>query len=470
MLDQDTLGLSPEEAAGLPGPRELVQHLTGLAKRTVPEVLRAADRSGTPVVQPRCGVGGHREMLALLRSLEAGAAPGILSVTIDSHTRLRHFDTAAVTLREHPGHLNGYPLVAHGWQRGRELNASVTAPLEVRHGSPDARRLFAVSVASGITSFEGGGISYNLPYSKDVPLERSLRAWRQVDRACGELARAGVVVDRELFGTLTAVLVPPSISLAVTLLEAASAVAEGVRCVSIAYPQGGEIHQDVAALRSVRALAARYLPPHVEIFPVLHEFMGAFPPEADRAEALILYGGLAGRLGGATKIINKTCREAHGIPDAEANIRGMRTTALGLSGLLDFVALDEDRVAEEAYWIQREVSELVEPLLGGGRALHEEIDRAFRAGRLDIPFSASIHARSEVVPKRDASGALRYFSIGGLPFSRAVTDRNDALLGQSDGRNGMRLIDEITRDINYFADRDHDRVRQPLGQERTWTT
>ncbi|HBF79199.1 MAG TPA: methylaspartate mutase [Streptomyces sp.] len=477
MLDQDVLGLTPEEAAELPDPRELVQHLTGLAKRTVPEVLRAADRSGTPVVQPRCGVGGHREMLSLLRSLEAGAAPGILSVTIDSHTRLRHFDTAAATLREHPSHLNGYPLVAHGWRRGRELNASVAAPLEVRHGSPDARRLFAVSVASGITSFEGGGISYNLPYSKNVPLERSLRAWRQVDRACGELARAGVVVDRELFGTLTAVLVPPSISLAVTLLEAVAAVAEGVRCVSIAYPQGGEIHQDVAALRSIRALAARHLPPHVEVFPVLHQFMGVFPAEADRAEALILYGALTGRLGGATKIINKTCQEAHGIPDAEANVRGMRTTALGLSRLLDFVALDEERVAEEAYWIQREVSELVEPLLGG-RALHEEIDRAFRAGRLDIPFSASVHARSEIVPKRDASGALRYFDVGGLPFSRAVTDRNEVLLGGSGGHNGSRsgsptgtrLIEEITRDIDYFADRGLDRVRHPLGQERTWTT
>lgn len=469
MLDEDTLGLAPGAVAELPDRQEILRHLTGLPKKTVPDVLRAAERSGTPVIQPRCGVGGHDEMLTLLRSLETGAAPGILSVTIDSHTRLGHFDAAAVTLREHPHHLNGYPLVAHGWQRGRELNESVAAPLEVRHGSPDARLLFAVSVASGITSFEGGGISYNLPYSKDVPLERSLRAWRQVDRACGELARSGVVVDRELFGTLTAVLVPPSISLAITLLEAIAAAAEGVRCLSIAYPQGGEIHQDVAALRSVRVLAARYLPPEVEVFPVLHEFMGVFPAEADRAEALIFYGALTGRLGGATKIISKTRQEAHGVPDAEANVHGMRTSALALSGLLDFITLDESRVEEEAYWIQREVSEILDPLLGGGE-LHSEIDAAFRTGRLDIPFSASIHARSEIVPKRDVSGALRYFSPGGLPFSRASADRNDRLLGRNDGGSGTRLIKEITRDINHFAARDHGRVRQHLGQERKWTT
>ncbi|MEV6395102.1 methylaspartate mutase [Streptomyces sp. NPDC051907] len=469
MLDQDTLGLDPETVAALPDRQETLRYLTGLPKRSALDVLRAAELSGTPVIQPRCGVGGHARMLALLGELEQGAAPGILSVTIDSHTRLCHFDEAAATLREHPHHLNGYPLVAHGWQRGRELNESVAAPLEVRHGSPDARVLFAVSVASGMTSFEGGGISYNLPYSKDVPLERSLRAWRQVDRACGELARSGVVVDRELFGTLTAVLVPPSISLAITLVEAMAAAAEGVRCLSIAYPQGGEVHQDVAALRSVRELAARYLPPEVEVFPVLHEFMGVFPEEADRAEELIFYGALTGRLGGATKIVSKTCREAHGIPDAAANVHGMKTSALALSGLLDFVTLDESRVEEEAYWIQREVSEIVDPLLGGGD-LHRAVDAAFRAGRLDIPFSASVHARSQIVPKRDASGALRYFSPGLLPFSHACAERNRRLLGRDDGGTGTRLIEEITRDIDYFAARDHGRVRRHLGRERKWTT
>lgn len=54
-----------------------------------------------------------------------------------------------------------------------------------------------------------GGIGYNLPYSKNVSLSDSLFAWNQVDATCGVLAEAGVVIDRELFGTLTAVLIPP---------------------------------------------------------------------------------------------------------------------------------------------------------------------------------------------------------------------------------------------------------------------
>ncbi|OPH14008.1 methylaspartate mutase, partial [Azospirillum brasilense] len=125
----------------------------------------------------------------------------------------------------------------------------------------------------------GGGISYNLPYSKDVPLRRSLAAWREVDAACGELAELGLVVDRELFGTLTAVLMPPSVSLAVSVLEAVAAAREGVRCISVAYPQGGHAEQDVAALRAIPLLAARHLPAGVEVHPVLHEFMGVYPRE-----------------------------------------------------------------------------------------------------------------------------------------------------------------------------------------------
>lgn len=456
MFEHHALEVSPAVAARLPGWRDIAGHLREHPGRRVVDVLRAAEHAGQPVVQPRCGVGGHREMLALLRALEP-AGPAILSVTIDSYTRLGRFAEAARVLAEAPERLNGYPLVAHGWQRGRELIAAVPAPLEVRHGSPDGRDLFATALASGFTSFEGGGIGYNLPYCKDVPLADSLRAWRQIDAVCGALADDGVIVDRELFGTLTAVLVPPSTSIAVTVLEAVAAAREGVRCLSIAYPQGGEIHQDVAALRAIRTLTGRYLGSHVEVFPVLHQFMGAFPGDPAWASGLILYGGLAARLGGAAKVISKTDQEARGIPDAAANRRGIRTTTVGASSMFGFVELDAGRVDEELSWIEREVAELVEPVLGAGD-LAAAIEGGFRSGRLDIPFSASRHARSSIIPRRDASGAIRYADSGAFPFSAGVRRRNATLLA-ADGVSPPAGDDTgemaaMVRDISYFSRRD----------------
>ncbi|MFI0723582.1 methylaspartate mutase [Streptomyces sp. NPDC021224] len=457
----DALEVAPDTAGGLPDADEVTGYLRGARKPRVADVLAAAERDDRTVIQPRCGVGGHREMLALLRELEDGAHPGVLSLTIDSYTRLARFTAARRLLDADPGRLNGYPLVAHGWRRGRELDRAVAVPLEIRHGSPDAQDLFAVAVASGITSFEGGGIGYNLPYSKDVPLLRSLSCWQNVDAACGELAREGVIVDRELFGTLTAVLVPPSISLAVTLLEAVSAARQGVRCLSVSYPQGGEAHQDIAALRSIRELARRHLPASVRVHPVLHQFMGVFPKDPAAAGELIRYGGLVAGLGRATKVVNKTDQEARGIPDAAANVRGIRTVARGLADAAGPVPVDESRVAEEMYWMQREVEEMVGPVLSGG-SLPEDIAAAFADGTLDIPFSASRHARSAVLPQRDARGAIRYLDTGGLPFSAPVRRFHAGrLAGRSRGRG---LIESLSADIDYFLTTD---VRTAAGGVRS---
>ncbi len=278
-----------------------------------------------------------------------------------------------------------------------------------------------------------------------------MSAWQRVDAVTAALAAEGVVLERELFGTLTAVLVPPSVSLACTLLEAVLATEQGVRSVSIAYPQGGEIHQDVAALRAITLLCERYLPQDTEVFPVLHVFMGVFPRDRAAADALVFHGALTGRLGGATKVITKTRDEAWGIPSAEANALGLITSAVATSPLLDFIRLDEARIAEETAWILTEVAELVEPLLAA-RDRVAAVCAAFASGALDVPFSASRNARAAVLPARDPGGAIRYLSPGGLPFSASTLRRNRELLADRAGRGDVTDVTGVVADINHFAD------------------
>jgi methylaspartate mutase epsilon subunit len=181
--------------------------------------------------------------------------------------------------------------------------------------------------------------------------------------------------------------------------------------------------------------------------------MGVFPHARDKADALILYGGLVGRLGGAAKIITKTNQEAYGIPDVEANIAGIRTTRLATSELLDFVRIDHEQVEEERQWIESEVDELVQPILAAGDTA-AAIAQAFAAGALDIPFSASIHAHSQVTPQRDSTGAIRYLAVGALPFGQSTLQRHARLLGTCPGQHDApdQAIESMLRDINYFAD------------------
>lgn len=436
--------LAPE----LPPVGEIIAYLSTLQRRSMATRLAEADRSGTVLIQPRSGVAAQHKMIALLDVLSAPTIADCLTLTIDSHSRLLRFDKAKRLLSEAPDELNGYPLVAHGYRAVRQLTERYHQPIQVRHGSPDGRRLFAESIAGGIESYEGGGISYNLPYCRDVPLESSLRAWQQIDQACGALGSMGFPIDREFFGSLSSVLMPPSIALSVVVLEAVLAAKEGCKCLSLAYPQTGNIIQDVAALKTIRVLAKRYLGDTVNAYPVLHQFMGVFPEDVERAEALIFFGGLTARIGRATKVISKTSQEAIGIPDGEVNAEGIRITRSAFEKHLSFLNVDQGLVDEEAYWIERETCELIDPVLSEPDLIMS-IVRAFHTGRLDIPFPSNREAMGLVIPVRDHNIAIRFADLGNLAFSKEVRDHNEAKCRQD---HGVEPIFKRVRDsIMYFA-------------------
>ncbi len=434
---------------GLPTLREIASYIGTVDKETASSLLARADAERHVLIQPRSGVGTQDGMIGLLEVIDRVGNADLLTLTIDSYTRLGRFDTAHRLLAERPEELNGYPLVAHGYRAVRAINEAFSKPLQVRHGSPDGRHLFAVSLAGGIQSFEGGGISYNLPYCKGTLLTDSLNAWQEIDRTCGTMEKFGISIDREFFGTLSAVLMPPSISIAIVLLEAVLASRQGCRCLSLAYPQSGCVVQDVAALRAIRSLADDYLPQEASCYPVLHQFMGVFPQNPQKADALILLGGLTARLGRATKTINKTVQEAVGIPDADVNAAGVCMTRLAFEDHFASFGLDESKVAEETYWIKRETRELLDPILGEAKLI-PAIVAAFRAGRLDIPFPSNPEAQGKVMPVRDRELAVRYARVGRLPFSSAVIRRH-ASLSNAVIDPGRPLYKAVLDGIMHFA-------------------
>ncbi|GAB5477609.1 MAG: methylaspartate mutase [Marinobacter nauticus] len=425
---------------------DAVQYIKSLDKESVHSVLTRCESEGRVAVQPRSGVGGHQEMRNLLTTIEESAAPDISTLTIDSYTRLQKFDQASNLLASAPEQLNGYPLVSQGIMRGRNLNESTRAPLDIRHGSPIANRLFEAAISSGITSFEGGGITYNLPYCKDVPLEASLESWRRIDELCGDLAQEGVIVSRESFGTLTAVLVPPSLALSLSFLEAMCGIKEGVKCVQIAYPQGGCLAQDIAALRAIRELSEHYVPADVDIFPVLHQYMGPFPSGIHESMALVAHGAIVAKAGLARKVVVKTVQESQGIPTAKSNadainfVRAMTSSPSGIVEVLsDAVSLEQKQIVQES-------RELIDSAFDQNDPYQAIID-AFHHGVLDVPFSPSRAARGLVLPSRARNGAIRYFDTGNLRFSQNTKDFNRDSLAM-DGLDYQALLSSI----NFFAE------------------
>ena len=220
--------------------------------------LIAAKAAHRTLIQPRAGVPVIEEHIKLMQYLQDQGEADLLPTTIDSYTRQNRYEEAengiAESIRLGRAMLNGFPAVNHGVAGCRRIIESVHTPIQVRHGTPDARLLTEIAYAGGFTSYEGGGISYNLPYCKNVPMERTIRDWQYVDRLTGLYEEMGVSINREPYGPLTGTLVPPCISHAVAVVEALLAAEQGVKNITVGYGQCGNLVQDIAASRVLEEL------------------------------------------------------------------------------------------------------------------------------------------------------------------------------------------------------------------------
>ena len=398
--------------------------------RNFSQKLLDAKKEGKTLVQPRAGVPVVEEHIKLLQYLEKEGEADLLPSTIDSYTRQNRYEEGengiAESIRLGRAMMNGFPAVNHGVAKCRQVIESVNVPVQVRHGTPDARLLTEITYAGGFTSYEGGGISYNLPYCKNVPMERTIRDWQYVDRLTGLYEEMGVSINREPYGPLTGTLVPPCISHAAAIIEALLAAEQGVKNITVGYGQCGNLRQDVAAIRTLEELTDEYLHKYgyddVQVTTVLHQWMGGFPADEAKAFGVISMGSLIAALSKATKVIVKTPHEAVGIPTMQANAEGLRCTKQVVNMLSDQV-LASDKVELEKEIIRQETRAIVDKCfeLGNGD-IAVGVCRGVEAGVLDVPFAPCRYNAGKMLPCRDNDGAIRILNPGNLPFNKDLLD------------------------------------------------
>ena len=389
-----------------------------------------AKNENRTLVQPRAGVPVVEEHIKLMQYLEQHGEADLLPSTIDSYTRQNRYEEAengiAESLRLDRAMLNGFPAVNHGVAKCRQVIESVNVPMQVRHGTPDARLLTEITYAGGFTSYEGGGISYNLPYCKNIPMERTIKDWQYVDRLTGLYEEMGVSINREPYGPLTGTLVPPCISHAAAIIEALLAAEQGVKNITVGYGQCGNLVQDIAAIRTLQELTDEYLAKYgysdVVVTTVLHQWMGGFPADEAKAFGVISSGSFIAALAKATKVIVKTPHEAVGIPTMEANAEGLRCTKQVVNMLAD-QSFSSSNLEEEKEIIRKETRAIVDKCfeLGNGD-IAVGVCRGVEAGVLDVPFAPCRANAGKMLPCRDNDGAVRILNTGNLPFSQELID------------------------------------------------
>lgn len=421
--------------------------------------LARAEAEGQTLLQPRAGVALIREQSQLLNDLSPFC--DLLPTTIDAYTRHNRYDEAQTGIDKSRAAgtslLNGFPAVNHGVSGCRELVEAVAKPIQVRHGTPDARLLAEITLAAGFSSFEGGGISYNIPYAKKVPLARSIRHWQYCDRLIGLYEQEGIRINREPFGPLTGTLVPPFVSHVVAIVEGLLALEQGVKCITLGYGQAGNLVQDIAALRSLRKLAHHYFQnagfEDYQLSTVFHQWMGGFPEDEARATAVICLGAMAAKYARATKIIVKTPHEASGIPTMEANRAGLQATRQMVNMVSDQNRMDGPDIAQEVEIIEAEVHAVMRRILKLGQG---DIARgavlAFEAGVVDVPFAPAAANAGRMTPVRDNFGAIRVFDRGDIPLpADVIAFHRDKIAERSQAEGREASFRMVVDDVNAIS-------------------
>jgi methylaspartate mutase epsilon subunit len=405
------------------------------------------------LVQPRGGFPTYEKQFALYEFF-VKANVDVLPLTIDSNTRLNDYTTAKKMLRLSEANevdmLNGYPLVNHGYRSTRKMMTHFNHPVSLRHGTPDARLLIEIAIASGIFEIEGGPITYLLPYSKNFPLDKAFLYWKYVERVCADYSTLNKPINRESFGPLTATLVPPSITIVIQLLEMLLSLEEGVKSFSVSFSQQGSMIQDIVTGKVTRDLAKYYAEKigcsDATINLVYHQWMGAFPTNRDSADQLINMSTVIASMCGADKIITKTREEAVGIPTKEANAQTVANTQYTLNILSGLPAIVDE---QEEEMLTAEVHAIMEAVFNDpADTLWRKVFNSIKNGIIDVPFSPHIINHNKMITIRDSEKNIRIINRGNVPipdrcfeFEKSHCDLN---------KDTTSIVNDIIHDIGIM--------------------
>lgn len=374
-------------------------------------------RSDDLVVQPRMGFSSPEVMRAGLVAVKDAAATTVGTITLDSYTRVGDHAAARAALAAGVD-LNGYPIVEHGTTTTRAMLRDVHDagfPVQVRHGSACPEKIVAALVRAGLSATEGGPVSYCLPYSR-IPLRDSVSNWARCCEVLAALRERGAEPHLETFGgCIMGQLCPPSLLVAISVLEGLFFRQHGLRSISLSYAQQINAVQDHEALHALRRLAVSLLP-DVDWHIVVYTYMGVYPRTRHGAGRLLERAAELAVRAGAARLIVKTSSEAHQIPTIADNVRALEIAA---AAARDTSSQTGETPAEDT-GIHAEAKALVEAVLNLDHDIGRAMVIAFERGYLDVPFCLHPDNPGRATGYIDSGGRLRWLATGSLPISAPV--------------------------------------------------
>ena len=399
------------------------------------------------------------EHIKLLKILETEGQADLLPTTIDSYTRQNRYAEAKAgieeSLKSRRSMLERLPGRELRGPVCRQVTEAVDRPIQVRHGTPDARLLAEITLAGGFTASRAAASPTTSRTPRTYLSNALILHWQYVDRLCGHLRGATASSSTASPSARSparwcrrASLTPSPSSRRCWPLE------QGVRSITVGYGQCGNLYQDIAAVRCLRGLCREYLDrpgfTDVHLTTVFHQWMGGFPEDEAQAFAVISWGAVAAAFSNVTKVITKTPHEAMGIPTAQANAAGLRATHQVLQHVQGAAGIGLAAMLTKSWnWPRRETTTLLEATLKLGEG--DWATGAVRglpgrsAGRALRPKSrrpGCNRARARL------HGAVRLLEFGSLPFDEDLKAvHRDALAERARAEGRPVSFQMVTDDI-----------------------
>jgi methylaspartate mutase epsilon subunit len=260
-----------------------------------------------------------------------------------------------------------------------------------------------------------------------MPLEASVRNWGRACELLAGLSGAGAEPHLETFGgCMLGQLCPPSLLIAMSVLECLFFRQHGLRSVSLSYAQQTSPEQDAEAVLALRRLAAEWLP-DVDCHIVIYAYMGVYPRTPSGARGLLEEAARLAVRTGAARLIVKTIAEAHRIPSIPDNVGALEAAAAA--------AAAERRqpvsCTVEDTGIYAEARALICAVLDLRQDLGQALTDAFRFGYLDVPYCLHPDNARRTRSYIDRAGRLQWSSIGAMPIHHVVSPTGSAELTAS---------------------------------------
>jgi len=160
--------------------------------------------------------------------------------------------------------------------------------------------------------------------------------------------------------------------------------------------------------------------PDVEVFQYCGQWSGSYPQDESQAFATVCVGAVMAAFSEAVQTTAKTYDEGIGMPTKEGTAACCRATKQILN-ILRNQRFSGPEVEEEMEVISLEVHALMDNILEMGKGnVFQGAMNAFKAGRLEFPFSSHKDNAGRVLLIRDAAGAVRLLDPGDLPLPDKV--------------------------------------------------